>query len=446
MRQSTIISQAISEERSRNYIRQIKGAIVFKGMAIAASFFAIPLMIAYLGQEQFGVWSTLLSIMSWVVFFDLGIGNGLRNKLSEALAKNESAEALSYISSGYSLIGFISAGLFILMAISTYFIPWQKVFNTKLVTEATLTCTVLISAFFIFLNFWLSLINQVLNAIQKTSMVVFGQFLTNALALAFVFALTKTTNASLLYLATGYGLSLVGSNALLSFWIYRQHAELVPTLSLNRQHIRPLLSLGLQFFTIQIAVLVVFTTDKILITQLFGPQYVTQYDVVFKLFSIITLIYSLITAPLWSSYSDAYHRGDFTWIKCTLHKQLVVFGTTILAVIIMVPMAKSIIGIWVGGGIEVSMPLVISMGAFVLISTWNNIFASFVNGIGKIKPQLFTSIIAMLINIPLAILFTKYFGFGMHGIILATCISLLFFAFVAPVQVYVMLNKEKGKS
>src|SRR6266516_5422311 len=132
------LSRDVSKERTHNYIRQIKGSIVFKGLAVAISFFAVPLMIRYLGQEQFGVWSTLLSVMSWIVFFDLGLGNGLRNKLAESIAKNEKAEASSYISSAYTLIGLISIASFAVMAVITFMIPWQRVFNTHSVTEATL--------------------------------------------------------------------------------------------------------------------------------------------------------------------------------------------------------------------------------------------------------------------------------------------------------------------
>lgn len=71
------MSADISKERTSNYLRQVKGAVVYKGVAMIASFLAIPMMIRYLGQEQFGVWSTLLTVMSWIVFFDLGIGNGI---------------------------------------------------------------------------------------------------------------------------------------------------------------------------------------------------------------------------------------------------------------------------------------------------------------------------------------------------------------------------------
>lgn len=441
MGKPAIMSQAISQERTRNYLRQIKGSVIFKGLAVAASFFAIPLMIRYLGQEQFGVWSTLLSVMSWIVFFDLGLGNGLRNKLAESIAKDEYSEASRFVSSAYSLIGIISASLFALMTIATFMIPWQRIFNIRSIAEQELRYVVLVAAFFIFINFWVSLINQVLNAVQKTSVVVFGQFISNFLSLTFVFILTKFTDSSLLLLAIVYGFSLVSSNVLLSLWFYRQNRDLIPEFSLDKQHIRPLLSVGMQFFTIQLAVLIIFTTDKMLITQLFGPQYVTQYDVVFKLFSIITIIHSIISIPLWSSYTDAYHRGDIAWIKSILKKQIMIFVLIVFAVIFLIFIAKPVIAIWIGEGIEVSMPLVLSMGAFVLVCTWNNIFANIVNGIGAIKQQLITSIIAMIINIPLSIILVKNFNFGINGIVISTCISLFLFSIIGPIQVYFVLNK-----
>lgn len=437
------MSEAVSKERTRNYVRQIKGAVVYKAVAMLASFLAIPLMIRYLGQEQFGVWSTLLSVMSWIVFFDLGIGNGLRNKVSEALAKNEKTEAANYIASGYSLIGLIAFALWLIVTALSFFIPWQIIFNTQAIPEATLRLTVQIAAFFIVMNFWVGLVGALLGAVQKTSLTALGQLVTNALALLLVFTLVKSTDASIIYLAVVYGISLVIANVLLSLWFYQQHRELCPRPYLDRQHVQPLLSLGLQFFTIQLAVLVIFTTDKILITQLFGPQYVTQYEVVFKLFSVITFAHTLISAPLWSAYTDAYHRGDFAWIKHMLHKQMMIFGGIVLAVIIVGMGAKSVIALWIGRELEVSLPLVVTMGLFVMVSTWNNVYAMLVNGIGKIKAQIYTAVIAMLLNIPLALIFTKYFTLGISGVVLATCVSLLFAAVVLPIQVHRMIRRSE---
>ena len=434
------MTEAVSKERTRNYLRQIKGAVAYRAVAMGASFLAIPLMIGYLGQEQFGVWSTLLTVMSWIVFFDLGVGNGLRNKVAESLAKNERVEAARYIASGYTLIGLIALAVWVIVTVTSYFIPWQTVFNTHAIPEVTLRTTIQIAAFFIVLNFWIGLIGALLGAVQKTSLVALGQLITNLAVLGLVFMLTKTTDASISQLALVYGLSLVLANILLSLWFYRRHPEFRPYPYLDKQHVRPLLHVGLQFFTIQLAVLVIFTTDKMLITQLFGPQYVTQYEVVFKLFSVITFVHTLISAPLWSAYTDAYHREDFVWIQKMLRKQLMVFGGVILAVLALGLSARPIIAVWIGRELVVSLPLIIVMGIFVLISIWNNIFAMLVNGIGKIRLQLYTAVVAMLVNIPLSMFFATYLGLGLSGIVLGTICSLLLAAVVLPIQVHLLIN------
>ena len=439
---SGTVTQVISQNRTNNYIQQVKVSVVFKGLAVLASFLAVPLMIRYLGLERYGIWSTLLSIMSWVIFFDLGVGNGLRNKLAESLAKQQVSSAAEYISSGYSWIGLVSLLIFTLFGMAAFLIPWQSVFNTQSVSTAMLRNAVLLAAFFVLLNLWLGLINQILNAVQKTSVVVLGQLISNASALLFVYVLVQTTETSLLLIVAAYGLSMALANLWLSLWFYLRHTELRPRLSFDRQNIQPLLSVGLKFFLIQIAVLIIYTTDKILITQLLGPQYVTEYDVVFKLFSIITILHGLLTAPLWSAYTDAYHRADFDWIKNTLRKQLFILVGITIATIAMVLFAEPII-IWWLGDFTVSLWLVISMGGFILVSAWSNIYACLLNGIGEIKVQLITACIAMLINIPISIVLVKFLNFGIHGVVLASCLSLSIFAVVGPLQAMSIFANRK---
>ena len=128
----------------------------------------------------------------------------------------------------------------------------------------------------------------------------------------------------------------------------------------------PLLSVGIQFFIIQLAVLVVFTTDKILITQFFGPEHVTEYEVVFKLFSVVTFLHTLISSPLWSAYTDAYHRGDNAWIKKMLRTQLKLYVVVVFGLCCLVFLAKFIIGVWIGGYFEISWSLVIFLAVMLV--------------------------------------------------------------------------------
>jgi O-antigen/teichoic acid export membrane protein len=437
------VSLDSSKARTKNYFAQTKGSFIFKILAIACSFLSTPIMIKYLGNEQYGIWSTLLSIVSWIIFFDIGIGNGLRNKISESLAKNNKQEAQNYISTAYVIIGFLSLLLFLFFLVISNLLSWKSIFNTETLSNNNLKNIVNITVFFMFTNFWLSLINQVFNGIQKTSMVIFNQFLSNFFMLISIFVLYSFFKVSLLNLAFSYGLSIVMSSVLLSVWFYEKNQEFIPKIKYyNKMYVKSLTSLGFKFFVIQIAVVVVFTTNKIIITQLFGPEYVTGYDVVFKLFSMISIAHNILMAPLWPAYSDAYHKGDFFWIKNTLKKQLKIYMLIVIATILLGFLTKPIIYIWIGKEMIIDNALIIVMVIFILISTWNNIFAYFINATNKLNVQINTSIIAMIVNIPISIFLVKYFKMGTYGVVLATCISLSFYSVFGPLQVLNILKRK----
>jgi len=434
------INGKLGTQRTKNYFLQVRNSFIYKFLAIVLSYLSIPLMIKYLGNVQYGIWSTLLSIMSWISLFDIGIGNGLRNKVSESLAKGEIKKAQLYISTAYTIIGAISLILILFFIFVNNFIPWNIVFNTSVLPESELKGVVNITVVFMLAYFCLSLINQVFNGLQKTSMVVFNQFLPNLLALIFIFLLYSYFESSLFKLAFAYGFSMVISNFILSLWFYNKNKEFIPKIqNFNKKYLHVIVSLGFKFFVIQIAVIVIFTTDKIMITQLFGPEYVTSYDVLFKLFSVITLVHSLLMAPLWPAYSDAYHRGDLIWIKKTLINQLKIYILFVMATIALGFMAKPIIRLWIGKDIFIDNMLIFAMIIFILISTWSNVFAYFVNATNKIGVQMGTSVVAIIMNIPLAYTFVKFLKMEVYGIVLATCISLSFFAILGPIQTFKIL-------
>ncbi|MCK7523619.1 MAG: hypothetical protein MZV64_41275 [Ignavibacteriales bacterium] len=70
----------------------------------------VPVTLNYLGKTEYGIWLTLASILSWLINLDFGLGNGLRNKLAEALALNDIKLARIYVSTAYAVfsVGIIS--------------------------------------------------------------------------------------------------------------------------------------------------------------------------------------------------------------------------------------------------------------------------------------------------------------------------------------------------
>ncbi|EOU1150939.1 hypothetical protein AB8J25_001843 [Clostridium perfringens] len=75
---------------TKKVIINIINGIGIKGGAILIAFFTTPAYMRYFENESIlGVWFTILSVLSWILNFDLGIGNGIRNRLVKTLLNND---------------------------------------------------------------------------------------------------------------------------------------------------------------------------------------------------------------------------------------------------------------------------------------------------------------------------------------------------------------------
>ncbi|MBR4765402.1 MAG: hypothetical protein IK085_01420, partial [Clostridia bacterium] len=92
-----------------NYIFKVFGAIL--------SFIATRYILRFLGNNLYGLWITISSVVSWLGSGDLGIGNGLRNALAKAYGESDETKQNALISSAVNLLSKVSAILFFLMVV-----------------------------------------------------------------------------------------------------------------------------------------------------------------------------------------------------------------------------------------------------------------------------------------------------------------------------------------
>ncbi len=429
--------------RSEKVKKNIFLSFILQFISIGTNFLLVPLTLHYLDTERYGIWLTLSSIVSWISFLDIGLGNGLRNKFAEAVAKKELHLARMYVSSTYALLSVIISAMFILFLFAQMFLPWTSILNTHFIQEDELSQLIVIVVAFFSLQFITKTIGTIVTADQRPAMSNLFNVLTNILSLVAVYTLTQFSSGSLLLLGTIISVMpvivYVIANIILFSGQYKLYA---PTFSLiDFRAAKELMSLGVQFFILQFVAVIIFSTDNIIITQLFGPAEVTIYNIAYKYFSLVTIFFGIITAPFWSAATDAYAQMDFEWMKRKVKQLMMMWGGIVVLVILMIAFSPFIYDVWIGNNIHIPMMLSIFMGIFVLLNTWNSIFTNFVNGVGKIRLSLFTALITGSINIPLSILFAKYFGLGSAGVILATCVCQLVGVVLRPLQFLKIINK-----
>ena len=102
---------------------------------------------------------------------------------------------------------------------------------------------------------------------------------------------------------------------------YFKYPHLRPSMSLvSIKESKNVISIGLQFFMIQIAGVILFMSSNILISKLFSPAMVTPYQITYRYFSIMLVVFTVICMPFWNATTDAYERGDFAWIQAATKK------------------------------------------------------------------------------------------------------------------------------
>lgn len=434
-------------ERSLLAKKNIAASFFIKGINILVGLLLVPLTINYLDPTKYGIWITLSSIIGWFGFFDIGLGQGLRNRFAVALATNKHELARVYVSTTYAILSLIIVGVLILFYTINPYINWSEILNAggETVFKNELSLVALVVFTFFCLRFVFKLITTILTADQRSAKASSFDLISKIIALILIYILTKTSKGSLLYLGIVMSSMPVLVLILSSIWFYNgKYRVYRPSLKMvDFSKAKDLMNLGIKFFIIQIAAVLLYSTNNVIISHLFGPAEVTPYAVAYKYFSILTMGFSIIITPFWSAYTEAWVKGEISWIKNTVQKLIKLWIVLLLVGILMLFASKPIYNWWIGGKILIPFSMSLLILIWTLLHAWNSIYGQFLNGLGKVKLQLFIGIGAGIINVPLALFLGK--KLGIEGVLLANVILGFIAIWIYPIQYKKLItNTAKG--
>ncbi len=409
-------------ERSARARNNIAISLVVRLLGIVVSFLLVPLTISYINPTRYGIWLTLSSIVSWFSFFDIGFGNGLRNKFAEAVALGKHDLARIYVSTTYIILFIIILAVLVIFFVISPLLNWAVILNTEPNMSEELRLLAMVVFIFFCVQLVLQLLNTVVTANQQPAKGSIISFVGNLVSLLIIFVLTKTTSGNLVYLGTAMAVSPVIVLLISSFFLYcKSYRRYAPSLKYVKfSYAKDLLSLGLKFFIIQVAVVVLYQSSNIIIAQLFGPEQVTPYNLAYKYFGVVTMLLAIVTTPYWSAITEAWVRKDIDWIKTTMNRLIMLWIIIAVGTILLLVLANTFYGLWVGKEILVPFTLSMVMAIYVVINAWNSIFSIFLNGVGIIKLQYLSGIWGMILNIPVALWLGRVFG--VEGVVTASII------------------------
>jgi len=198
------------------------------------------------------------------------------------------------------------------------------------------------------------------------------------------------------------------------------------------------MNLGIKFFVIQIGLIFYYNCDNLIISHILGPQAVTPYNIALRYFNVITLVSSILMTPFWSAFTDAHAKGDFQWIKDTVRKLEKICLLIFLGSIVMLLISPIVYHVWIGDKVDIPLELSAVVAICLVLRAFRTIYCYYMNGVGKIMLQVYLTIIAGLVNVPLAILLCK--KMGATGVILATTLVCIVSAYFEITQYRKLIN------
>ena len=124
------------------------------------------------------------------------------------------------------------------------------------------------------------------------------------------------------------------------------------------------------------------------------------------------------------------------------HLQKVTF-LLIAGVLVMLLASGTAYHLWIGDVVTVKTSISVAVALYVIVNIWNSLHSALLNGMGKIRLQLYISMLGTAFNIPLAIILGR--KFGVEGVVMAAVLLNLISMVYSPIQVIRLLNnRAKG--
>lgn len=411
--QSSLEDHERGADRNRRALLTGSASTLARVVQIGTTLITVPLTLRYLGNERFGLWMTISSVLAMAAFADFGVGNGVLNTVAKAFGKDDMEGVRKAVSSGFAVLSTI-ASLLLLWFFSIYrFVNWAnffRVYSPQARAEAGPALAVFAICFA--LNISMDVVQRVQLGLQQGYRYGLWQLCGSATGFIGVLCgIWLHVSLPILVIAiAGAPIVSTALNALHFFGLVRP--DLRPSWGLvSRDVISQIASLGGLFFVLQVVVAISYSADNFIIARTLGAVSVPEYAIPQRMFGLIAMMSSMLIAPLWPAYGEAISRGHMKWVRHTLKTSLLlVLGATSAASFMLLLFSHRLIHWWVGSRIHPPFFLLLGLATWTVIGCCGDALASFLNGASVIRFQVIVASIFGVGCVITKVAFVRHFG------------------------------------
>lgn len=366
-----------------------------------------------LGEEEFGVFAMISTLITFVILSELGVGPGLTNVLTKHIANGDDDAAGTAFATAFFLTTALAALGCLMLVLTVMCLPIEALFGQRFAPFAEpMRHGVALGTGIVFLKMITSLGDRARAAYQETFLTNLYGAGGNLLAGAtLILGIRHLPQVWFLILAINGTLALAAALNLLHLWWQRPHLRPRFT-KIDRTLAKFLIRDGLAFCaTMSLAPIAKDLGLRVILGHLGGPAAVAVFDILERLLVFVFGFIVMFTFPLWPALSDAAARRDLAWIE-TARKRLytLALGGGLLFTLGLSTLGPWAIDLWLQGELTLTRSLLALFSLYVAVHIWHHVHHIFLAGLDSIR---LVSIIVLL-ELPFFLL-AGYTGFALHG-------------------------------
>jgi O-antigen/teichoic acid export membrane protein len=410
--------------RHRSVLLAVGSGLGSRLVALLAPLLVIPLMLDHLGTTLFGVWATAVSVTALAAFADLGLGNGLLTRLSACLARGEVEDARRYVGAAYLVLTGAGIGLLLLSGGALLLVSGLAAPGTTLADPVAVQVVGTTLAVFC-LSLPLVVVQRLQYAAQRAwaanAWQVAGAFLGVGLTWA---AVTAELPVPVAVLASLAGVPLAALVNSVTYFAGAGRAYR-PVLTAPGSHFATdLLRLSSRFLLLGVLTSVALNVDNVLVAGLVEVEAVTPFSIATRLFSVLTLVATMVGLALWPASAEALARRDTAWVASTVRFACAASLVLVLAAGAVLLAARSaLLELWLDGDVVIPLALGVGLVAWSTLLACAAPFFSVQNSIGSLRLQYAGWAAFLALSVPLKVVLVQ--AVGSAGIPAAACAAYL---------------------
>lgn len=369
-------------------------AFIIKGGALVISFLSAPLFIKYFdNMVVLGLWYTMLSMLTWFLSFDLGVGNGIRNHLVKAIATGDRENVRNILSSGWMSVASVTLGLSLIGTIAIFAIDLNELFNVspELISPLILRESTLMVFAGIMARFMLTTVSSMFYALQRSSVNSFLALCVSVLQLLFILIFNfDNVEESLWMLSLANAIianvPMIIAGIYLFFTDFKDCRPRVSSISCDG--IRKVMSIGLVFFFCQICYLILINANEFFISHFWTPQDTAYYSFYFKIAMLLSMMVSLSLTPMWSMITKAQTEKNYVWLAKSFRALQRAGLVCIVLQFLIIPFLQTIFNVWLGKDVlQVDYTTALCFACFGSAYIYSSILSTIVCGLARMRLQ-----------------------------------------------------------